>query len=196
MYNFHKTLAQVSLLAKYVWMPGSIKTPELLCDFPGPIWSSGVKPKGIIMFKKIAGIIVFSMLCLAANVVFAADAPKPKPDATIEFSGGSVALGIGYSWGSGDIKYKGKTYKIKIEGLSAGEVGGTSVKATGTVYNLKQIGDIEGKFLAGTVGGTMIGGGTRSDLKNEKGVQMTLETMTKGVSLKVAVEGVKINLQK
>ena len=43
------------------------------------------------------------------------------------FSGGSVAVGIGYTWGGGDVKYKGKTYKIKIDGLSAGEIGGRCV---------------------------------------------------------------------
>lgn len=91
---------------------------------------------------------------------------------------------------------KARLTRSRLRDFPPEKSAGTSVKATGTVYNLKQIGDIEGKFLAGTVGGTMIGGGTRSDLKNEKGVQMTLETMTKGVSLKVAVEGVKINLQK
>lgn len=153
------------------------------------------------MFRKITGIIALATLCFTAGIAGATEhekkAAKPAtPEATIEFSGGSVAVGIGYTWGGGDVKYKGKTYKIKIDGLSAGEVGGTSIKATGKVYNLKNIEDIEGTFTSGAAGGTLAGGGTRSTMKNDKGVEIKLETTAKGLSLKLAAEGVKIKLEK
>lgn len=151
----------------------------------------------IIMFRKITGVIALATLCLTApGFAGAAQQAAAKPDATIAFSGGSVAVGIGYSWGGGDVKYKGKTYKIKIDGLSAGEVGGAKVKAKGTVYNLKQIEDIEGTFLSGAAGGTLVGGGTRATMKNDKGVEMKIETTAKGLSLKLAAEGVKVTLEK
>ena len=35
-----------------------------------------------------------------------------KPDATLRLSGG-FALGIGVSWGSGTLTYKGKTTRLK-----------------------------------------------------------------------------------
>ena len=34
-------------------------------------------------------------------------ASQDVPDATIEFSGGSVAAGIGYTWGKGILTYEG-----------------------------------------------------------------------------------------
>ena len=46
-----------------------------------------------------------------------------KPDATLRLSGGSVAAGIGWSWGSGTLTYKGKDYPISVKGLSLGKVG-------------------------------------------------------------------------
>ena len=40
------------------------------------------------------------------------------PDAVIELSGGSVAAGVGFSWGSGTLIYHGKRYPLKINGFS------------------------------------------------------------------------------
>ncbi|WP_186407425.1 hypothetical protein [Candidatus Accumulibacter aalborgensis] len=150
------------------------------------------------MLRRITGVIALTTLFLTAPGFAGAaqHAAAAKPDATIAFSGGSVAVGIGYTWGGGDVKYKGKTYKIKIDGLSAGEIGGAKIRAKGTVYNLKQIEDIEGTFLSGAAGGTLVGGGTRATMKNEKGVEMKIETTAKGLSLKLAAEGVKVTLEK
>ena len=146
------------------------------------------------MFKKFAAIIALATLSLTGNLASAAE--QTKPDATIEFSGGSVAVGIGFTWGGGDLKFNGKTYKIKIDGLSAGEVGGNKISAKGKVYNLKQIEDIEGIFLSGAAGGSLVGGGTKAVMKNDKGVEIRLETTAKGASLKLAAEGVKVSLEK
>lgn len=35
---------------------------------------------------------------------------QEKPVGTINFSGGSVSVGVGYTWGSGVLTYKGKDY--------------------------------------------------------------------------------------
>ena len=51
------------------------------------------------------------------------------PDATLRLSGGSFAAGIGFSWGSGTLTYKGKDYPVKVKGLSVGKVGITSSSA-------------------------------------------------------------------
>src|SRR5207237_9201232 len=62
-------------------------------------------------------------------------------DATLRFSGGSFAAGIGFSWGSGTLTYQGKNYSVKVKGLSVGKVGVTSASAYGEVYNLKHLQD-------------------------------------------------------
>ena len=48
---------------------------------------------------------------------------EEAPDATISLSADSVAAGIGISWGSGTLTYKGKTYPISVDGLSIGDAG-------------------------------------------------------------------------
>jgi len=119
-----------------------------------------------------------------------------KPDATLKLTEGSVAVGIGWSWGRGVLTYKGKTYPFKIEGLSVGEVGVTKAEATGNVFTLKNLEDFNGIYRAAGVGGTAVKGGGATALQNEKGVVIELKSATKGASLKLALEGLKLALEK
>ena len=65
---------------------------------------------------------------LVAVLAGLAVAQSSKPDATLNLSGGSVAAGIGYSWGNGTLSYNGKTYPVRIEGLSVGPAGVSRIK--------------------------------------------------------------------
>jgi len=77
----------------------------------------------------IASALVGSVLVLLAGL---AAAQAKKPDATLTLSEGSVAVGIGFSWGKGTLSYQGKTYPFKVDGLSVGEVGLTRASARET----------------------------------------------------------------
>src|SRR5258708_9977373 len=77
------------------------------------------------------------------------------PDGTIELSGGSVAVGIGYTWGSGKLVFQGKQYQLKVEGLSIADVGVSGYTATGSGYSLKKAEDVEGTYAAATAGATV-----------------------------------------
>ena len=93
-----------------------------------------------------------------AAAAFLTNAPavadEKTPDATIRISEGSVAVGIGWNWGRGVVTYEGQTYHFKIEGLSVAEVGVTKAHATGSVYNLKELADLDGVYAAAGAGGT------------------------------------------
>ncbi|HEY3204559.1 MAG TPA: hypothetical protein VGL03_12985, partial [Thermoanaerobaculia bacterium] len=86
-------------------------------------------------------------------VVFAL-ADEKTPDATLSLSEGSVAAGIGWSWGKGVLTYQGKTYSFKVNGLSVGEVGVTKAEATGKVFKLKTLDDFDGIYAAAGAGAT------------------------------------------
>jgi hypothetical protein len=140
------------------------------------------------------GALVLVLLTVATAAVFAADAKKP--DATVTLSEGSVAAGIGWSWGHGSLHYQGKTYKFKVDGLSVGEVGVTKAKATGNVYGLKSLDDFDGVYGAAGAGIAVQEGKGATALINDKKVQIVLTSVTKGASLKIAAEGLKIKLEK
>jgi hypothetical protein len=116
-------------------------------------------------------------------------------DALIEFSGGSVAVGIGFSWGSGTLTQANKTYSLKVDGLSLGNVGITKASAWGRVYNLKKLTDINGTYAAIGTGATVGGGGSAITMKNTKGVVIDVFTTTEGASIGLGTAGLKIELK-
>ena len=111
-------------------------------------------------------------------------AEEKKPDATLKFSEGQVAVGIGWSWGKGVLTYQGKTLPFKVKGLSVIEWGSRRPRRTGKVYNLKKIEDFEGLYLAASAEGTIAQGAGETVMKNKKGVVIYLSPLTKGINLK------------
>jgi hypothetical protein len=126
--------------------------------------------------------------------LFASGTPvqdKP-PSATVRLSERSVAAGIGYSWGAGTLTYLGKRYVLKIHGLSIGRVGVSQVEASGNVFNLAKVEDVSGHYTAAGVEGTLGEGVGATALRNQNGVVINLTSSTRGVSFKVAPEGMRI----
>ena len=134
---------------------------------------------------------VCGLLLITGNVVHA----KDKPDATLRLSAGSVAVGIGYSWGSGVLHFQGKDHPFTIDGVSVGDIGVSKAEAKGTVYHLKKLEDFNGNYTAGSAGATVGGGASASIMKNQSGVEIRLVSTTRGLKLKLAAEGVKIQLK-
>ncbi|HTF32412.1 MAG TPA: hypothetical protein VK714_01785 [Myxococcota bacterium] len=142
---------------------------------------------------------IMSIAVAGALALFIANAhgdQAKKPDATVEFSGGSVAAGIGYSWGSGTLTYKDVKYPITVAGLSAGSVGATDTTASGSVYNLKKLEDFEGNYAAAGAGATVGGGGSVSTMRNQNGVVIDSVSTSQGLKISLAAGGVQIKLKK
>jgi hypothetical protein len=90
----------------------------------------------------------------------------------------------------------GKSYRVKVDGLTVGEVGMTNAKAKGNVYNLKKLEDFTGVYAAGGAGATAGKGRGAGALTNANGVSILLTSITKGASLKIAAEGLKLEIEK
>jgi membrane-bound inhibitor of C-type lysozyme len=106
-----------------------------------------------------------------------------------------VAVGIGWSWGSGTLTYKGKKHRVKVEGFSVGEVGIVRATARGDVFDLKKLEDFSGNYFAGGAGVTVGGGAGATIMKNQNGVEIRLRSTTQGASLKLAASGIKLTVQ-
>lgn len=147
--------------------------------------------------KRMACIVIAALLLMSGGLAFAqSQQNQGLPwDALIEFSGGSVAAGIGFSWGSGKLTQAGKVYPLKIEGLSVGSVGITKASAWGRVYKLNNLADINGTYTAIGTGATVGGGGSALTMKNAKGVVIDMFTTTEGVSLSLGTAGVTVELK-
>ena len=144
--------------------------------------------KRIALFTVVAMIL---FLCLSSMAI----AQDKEPDAYLELSEGSVAIGIGYSWGGGSLKYQEKKYPVEVKGLSIIDVGITKVDAFGKVYDLKKLEDFNGNYTAATAEGTLGGGAGATTMKNQNGVVIDLFTTTKGLNLKLAPSGISLKLK-
>ena len=142
--------------------------------------------------------IVVAMLLAAAVLVSMTSRPtlaaNEKPDATVSFSGASAAAGVGVTWGSGTLRFNGKDYPFKLQGLSVADIGGSSIQGTGDVYNLKRVEDFAGSYAAASAAAALDKGASETTMQNPRGVVMRLRSTTKGAELKAAVEGITIEL--
>ena len=146
--------------------------------------------------KKIG--IVLLVLGLMAGFTFAAENGS-KPEATLRLSGGSFALGVGFSWGSGTLTYKGKDYPVKVNGLSVGKVGMTGSSAYGEIFNLKHLQDFNGHYDiggAGTRGVTIGSGKAGTVMTNQAGVIVRLAATQKGLDVNATGGGVDMQIQR
>lgn len=117
------------------------------------------------------------------------------PDASLQFTAGAVAAGIGYTWGHGAITYQGASHNFSISGLSIVDVGIVNMSATGSVYHLTKLEDLNGNYVAASAGLTIAGGGDAIVLKNEHGVFIKLLSTDQGLRFNLAGGGVSVRLQ-
>ena len=90
----------------------------------------------------ISVVMLGSLLVLASGVL----AQEKKLSGTLKLSEGSVAVGVGLSWGGGVLTYEGKDYPFSMQGLAVADVGISRAEATGMVYNLTQLADFDGNY--------------------------------------------------
>src|SRR5215469_9853911 len=137
-------------------------------------------------------------VCTLANC-----APKPPPpsaanlgptEGTVTFSGGAVAVGVGFQWGGGTLTFQGHQYPFRVSGLSVVDVGVTRVSGSGTVRNLRNVADFSGNYVSISAGATLAGGGSVTTLRNQNGVVIDGVSTAQGVQLTLAPGGVNITL--
>src|SRR6516162_659505 len=117
------------------------------------------------------------------------------PDATLQLTAGAVAVGIGYTWGHGELTYHGVKHKFKISGISVVDVGVANISANGLVYHLGNLEDLNGNYVAASAGLTIAGGGDAVVLRNEHGVFIKLLGTTERRRFDLAGSGVSVKLE-
>jgi hypothetical protein len=148
----------------------------------------------------IVGTLLMSTFAVAAETPVNDTTTPPvaegtTPSGSVKLTGGSVAAGVGFVWGSGTLAYGDKHYRFKLSGISIVDVGAASITAEGNVYNLNGIQDFDGNYSAVTAGLTVAGGGSVAYLKNANGVVIKLVSTTEGLRFNLSADGVRIKLQ-
>jgi hypothetical protein len=136
-------------------------------------------------------------LMAAASLVFPTLARTGDSDAAVAkltLTGGGVAAGIGFSWGSGDLVFQDKTYKVKVRGLTIADVGASTIDATGDVYHLTRLEDFNGAYAAAGAGATLAGSGSIVTMQNAQGVVIQLRSEQTGLRLSAGLSGITMSI--
>ena len=138
------------------------------------------------------GLVVAAAVSLPFSTALA---KASRPDATLQLNQGSVAAGIGFSWGGGTLTYRGKRYPVSVDGLTVGSVGISRASASGSVYHLRKLEDFNGTYTAVGAGATVGGGGSIATMQNQNGVRITLRSTSRGVKFTLGASGVSLNIK-
>jgi Envelope integrity protein A len=122
-------------------------------------------------------------------------AQQQTPSGKVSLESKSIAVGIGVSWGEGVLTYQGKAHPFTVDGLSVVDLGITKASATGNVYNLKQLSDFSGNYVAAQAGAAIGGGAGAVTMRNQHGVVMELTGTGTGVRLTLAAKGMDVQLK-
>lgn len=117
------------------------------------------------------------------------------PSGTVQLTTKSVAVGVGISHGQGRLEFDGVSHRFSSSGLSVLDVGISKIRTEGEVFNLNNLKDFNGNYVAGAAGIAVAGGVDDIVMKNEHGVVLRLHGMEKGVRLQLGSEGVTLHLE-
>jgi hypothetical protein len=136
-------------------------------------------------------VMLFCALTLAAT---AAVAQSELPAAKVSFETTSIAAGIGFSWGNGKLRFNGKDYGFSIDGVTFVDFGVSKASAAGAVYNLAELAEFEGHYVAAEASVALGGGVGEMSLRNSNGVVMHLSSVSQGARLQLGSSGMSIKL--
>lgn len=138
-------------------------------------------------------IAVLAVLFCSVSPSSGQEPSAPRGTVSIDLTG--VGIGLGVSWGSGSLRFEGKSYPFSIEGLRVGDVGISTQRAVGTVYNLRDVADFSGKYAAVGAGMTVAGGMAGLTMQNQRGVVIDLYSVQQGVQLNIGPQGFTIDMR-
>ena len=146
-----------------------------------------------------AGVFQATRLCavLSAVALFLTVVASPSYAETgsVRLKVTSVGFIVGVGGGSGTLTFRGKNYRLRLSGVSAGTIGASGMDLVGTASNLRTAADIAGTYSAASAGIAVAGGGKAATLQNSNGVVLSLQGSQVGFQANLSVSGVTISLQ-
>ncbi len=117
---------------------------------------------------------------------------KPRGHVAMEIGQGGFILSA--TGGKGTLTFKGRSYAFKLGGVGIGGLGVSKIRAVGEVYRLERLEDFPGAFFQARAGYALVSGKGVQWLENANGVVLKLRCTTKGVSLDLGADGLKIEM--
>ena len=144
---------------------------------------------------------MFGGLVLAAGLAVSAPALAQRdpgaPGAVVgrvTITARAAAVGVGYTWGNGTLRYAGHSYRFSVKGVTVADVGFSRIVGHGRVYNLHRLEDFSGTYGAATGEATLGNGLGGQFLKNGQGVELRIDDVTRGARLSGSADGIQLEI--
>jgi hypothetical protein len=134
-----------------------------------------------------------ALLALLGCVVLTQPSDAKTGYVRVVFAKAAIIAGAGA--GRGVLTLDGRDHRFRVYGLSVGvTVGASASRLAGRAAYLNQLSDFEGTYTAVGTGGALVGGGGGVQLKNDKGVIITLHGPKAGLEFAANLSGIRIEL--
>ena len=135
------------------------------------------------------------MVALAASI--ALTSPSEAITGVVRVTVAKAGLVVGAGAGRGTLTFRHRNYPFTVQGLSLGVTAGASInRLVGRADYMNELDDFAGQYTVVGGGAAVAGGVTGVQLKNSKGVIITLQGAKAGLELAANVSSVVIILDK
>jgi hypothetical protein len=133
--------------------------------------------------------------CAGLVVAALAAAPAHAITAAVRVTVAKAGFIVGAGGGRGVLTFRHRNYPFTVQGLSLGLTAGGSInKLVGRAEYINELGDFAGTYSVVGAGAAMFGGVGGVQLRNPKGVTITLQGPKAGVEISANVTKVVITL--
>src|SRR5262245_46809279 len=128
-------------------------------------------------------------------VAFGFATPASAVTGTVRVTVAKAGFIVGAGGGKGVLTFRHRNYPFTVQGLSLGLTAGASInKLVGRAEYISELGDFAGIYSVIGAGGAVVGGVGGVQLRNAKGVTITLQGPKAGVEVSANVTKVVITL--
>jgi hypothetical protein len=143
------------------------------------------------MRKRLARRIAWVMLAVAVG----AAAPSHAITGTVRVTVAKAGFVVGAGGGKGVLTFRHRNYPFTVQGLSLGLTAGASInKFVGRAAYMKELSDFSGTYSVVGAGGALVGGFGGVQLRNDKGVTISLQGLRAGLEVSANITKVVITL--
>lgn len=139
---------------------------------------------------------IFKTAAAALAALFlASSAPALAGQGKVRIRLFSAGFIVGIGGGEGTLTLNGRTFPLRIGGLSAGTIGASGGTLTGRALNINSPTDINGSFAAIGAGIAVAGGARVIRMQNANGVILELRGPQVGFEANIGMSGFSVSLQ-
>jgi hypothetical protein len=136
-----------------------------------------------------------AMVFAAAAMLIVATLPSLADSGSVRLRVTSAGFIIGAGGGTGTLTFRGKSYPLRLGGVSLGMIGISSADLVGRARNLRRASDIAGTYTAVGAGLAIAGGAATARLQNANGVVLEVRGTKVGFAASLDLSGLQISMQ-